>query len=434
MTTQSTPTFYDILGVSRKATTREIKEAYRKLAREHHPDSYAEALKDAKATGNKRLIAILEEKIKDAQEELKRINEAYATLSDHAKRRRYDEELDKRAQQTPPPSSAYPPPKIRLSKTSIDFGQLTKGKDHSDSFTIYNDGGPVSEIAIGWVENPPWAEVRISEDPTNTFPIKVTVLVNATHASLGRNAAALGILINGIPWGLIPITVTVVAPAQQPHAKPTRTRKTTPPPTPTHATSKPARKASKSSSDGCELLIILVGILVVIVLIIVIFGSGGGTNNSGNAPQSNQQSENSEQTEVQRAISNPSGIITVTRIRSVDCHEASIQNIEPYYPCEYKWAEYKLTNNSPHLAVSVMGDPLLNSMGRSICSVMPYGNVLEYLENDPNLRGGESFTLFCEESHLGKPIADCGLVNAWRWDGNYWQKILPNDQRVCWNK
>jgi DnaJ-class molecular chaperone len=61
--------YYRILGVGRKANDKEIKSAYRRLARKHHPD-----------------VA----KAKDAGERFKEISEAYAVLSDPEKRRRYD--------------------------------------------------------------------------------------------------------------------------------------------------------------------------------------------------------------------------------------------------------------------------------------------------------------------------------------------------------
>lgn len=62
--------YYDILGVSRSATQKEIKKAYRKLARQHHPDVNQ---------GD----PVSEQKFKD-------INEAYEVLKDEEKRQKYD--------------------------------------------------------------------------------------------------------------------------------------------------------------------------------------------------------------------------------------------------------------------------------------------------------------------------------------------------------
>src|SRR2546430_15471565 len=65
--------YYEILGVGRNASEEEIKKAYRRLARQHHHDTQTS-----------------EQEKKAAEEKFKEINEAYATLSDQDKRRRYD--------------------------------------------------------------------------------------------------------------------------------------------------------------------------------------------------------------------------------------------------------------------------------------------------------------------------------------------------------
>ncbi len=62
--------YYKLLGVGKSASPEEIKKAYRKLALKHHPD---------RNKGNK-----------EAEEQFKKISEAYAVLSDKEKRQQYD--------------------------------------------------------------------------------------------------------------------------------------------------------------------------------------------------------------------------------------------------------------------------------------------------------------------------------------------------------
>jgi molecular chaperone DnaJ len=65
----ATRDFYELLGVGKNATPDELKAAFRKLARQYHPDV---------------------NKAPDAEEKFKEINEAYAVLSDPDKRAAYD--------------------------------------------------------------------------------------------------------------------------------------------------------------------------------------------------------------------------------------------------------------------------------------------------------------------------------------------------------
>ncbi len=67
--------YYNILGVRRDATDKEIKQAYRRLARKYHPD--------------------VNPGDKSAEAKFKEINEAYEVLSDPEKRKKYDQFGDK---------------------------------------------------------------------------------------------------------------------------------------------------------------------------------------------------------------------------------------------------------------------------------------------------------------------------------------------------
>ena len=62
--------YYKVLGVTKESTEKEIKKAYRKLAKEFHPDH---------------------NKSPDAEEKFNEVSEAYEVLSDDSKRKAYDQ-------------------------------------------------------------------------------------------------------------------------------------------------------------------------------------------------------------------------------------------------------------------------------------------------------------------------------------------------------
>ena len=85
--------YYATLGVSKSASQKDIKQAYRKLARKHHPD--------------------VNPGDKAAESRFKELNEAYEVLGDPEKRRKYDElganwRMYEQAQQGQPGGAASP--------------------------------------------------------------------------------------------------------------------------------------------------------------------------------------------------------------------------------------------------------------------------------------------------------------------------------------
>src|SRR5882672_1248779 len=71
MPTTSKTDYYELLGVTRKASAKDIRAAFRKLARKYHPD--------------------LNPGDKAAEEKFKQLQEAYDVLSDSKKRQMYDQ-------------------------------------------------------------------------------------------------------------------------------------------------------------------------------------------------------------------------------------------------------------------------------------------------------------------------------------------------------
>ncbi len=113
--------YYQTLGVPRTATLDEVKTAFRKLARVHHPD----VAKD-KSTA--------EEKFKD-------LNEAYEVLGDAEKRKQYDElgaNWREGGQPSPPPGGGFR--RSRGGRTETGGGVEFEGTGFSDFFEQFFAG------------------------------------------------------------------------------------------------------------------------------------------------------------------------------------------------------------------------------------------------------------------------------------------------------
>src|SRR5579862_3042428 len=102
MATTTKQDYYELLGVARKASQKDIRAAYRKLARKYHPD--------------------LNPGDKSAEEKFKQVQEAYDVLSDAKKRQMYDQfgfDAERRG--------AVPPPGEPGGDVQFDFGGFDFG-------------------------------------------------------------------------------------------------------------------------------------------------------------------------------------------------------------------------------------------------------------------------------------------------------------------
>ncbi|HTS13944.1 MAG TPA: molecular chaperone DnaJ [Candidatus Limnocylindrales bacterium] len=112
MATTTKQDYYELLGVPRKASAKDIRAAYRKLARKYHPD--------------------LNPGDKSAEEKFKQIQEAYDVLSDTKKRQMYDQfGFNTPGAGGPPPGAGYgggaAPEDIHFDFGGFDFGGPSGG-------------------------------------------------------------------------------------------------------------------------------------------------------------------------------------------------------------------------------------------------------------------------------------------------------------------
>ncbi|MDP2726806.1 MAG: J domain-containing protein [Dehalococcoidia bacterium] len=115
--------YYETLGIKRSATVKELKQSFRRLARQYHPDVNP---------GNK-----------DAEARFKEINEAYEVLSDPEKRKKYDQYGDQwqhadqfaRAQPGGEAGQQWP--------SDFDQGRRGRGAPFGDIFEeLFREAGP----------------------------------------------------------------------------------------------------------------------------------------------------------------------------------------------------------------------------------------------------------------------------------------------------
>lgn len=112
-------THYEKLGLSKKATEKEIKDAYKALVKKYHPDVYQ---------GDKTY----------AEKMIKEINCAYDILSDPIKKAEYDEEINPTTYTYTPPSYNYTPPKYDTPPSHYNDYRKNYSEDYNYNYRYTN--------------------------------------------------------------------------------------------------------------------------------------------------------------------------------------------------------------------------------------------------------------------------------------------------------
>ena len=157
--------YYEILGVSKDATSEEIKKVYRRLARQYHPDLNP---------GNK-----------EAEEKFKTIGEAYEILSDSSRRSQYDQFSRYWQQNGFAGNKQTPKSKGWNNRTNDRSSQDVDPSQFSDFESFVNQ-----VIGVSNRKEPKSSPGNTTSDPFNTPRTKVAYTVNTPPRANRRDIEA----------------------------------------------------------------------------------------------------------------------------------------------------------------------------------------------------------------------------------------------------
>ncbi len=149
--------YFAILGISPDATADEIRSAYRRLAKEFHPDHYA-----------------------GGSEKFQDIQEAYAVLGNRRRRSEYEQRITKVARKKPSRPAAYPEPEPLIpEESSADLGEISPVRSFQ-SFT------PSLDEIFDWL----WSSFSDLAPPKSGRVQNMTLEVTLTPEQARRGGTA----------------------------------------------------------------------------------------------------------------------------------------------------------------------------------------------------------------------------------------------------
>lgn len=152
-------TYYEKLGISKTATTEEIKEAYKALIKKYHPDVYQ---------GDKSY----------AEKKTKEINVAYDILSDPIKKAEYDDEISPKQTTYTPPSYnyEYTPPKYDTPPSNYNDYRKSYSRDYNYNYR-YTDYHRNKTPNSSYSENSPLENKIINAFDTNKLVTLIIIFI-----------------------------------------------------------------------------------------------------------------------------------------------------------------------------------------------------------------------------------------------------------------
>src|SRR6266478_1086425 len=150
MPTTAKQDYYELLGVPRKATAKDIRTSFRKLARKYHPD--------------------LNPGDKSSEEKFKQLQEAYDVLSDSKKRRTYDQ-YGFYSDNIPPGGPSEPGAGGGQPDVNFDFG----GFDFGGGAGAAGGGGSFRDLFSQFFRGGRGAEMEPEEEPGNDLEYQIEI-------------------------------------------------------------------------------------------------------------------------------------------------------------------------------------------------------------------------------------------------------------------